>query len=171
MEETARRDPLTNLCNRRGFEEDFTRILAYASRYDRAGAVLMIDLDGFKEVNDELGHQAGDELLSDIATSLRGRFRDCDLIGRLGGDEFSVVLTDVSKTEALKVAEDVRVLVGGLERTGSESEDRVTTSIGVTLFDGAAGQEELLSRADTAMYGAKQEGGDRVRIGTELAAS
>jgi len=84
LQQTANQDPLTDLSNRRGFEYDFERTLAYATRYERLGAVLLIDLDGFKAVNDTLGHQAGDDLLLGIAASFRERLRASDLIGRLG---------------------------------------------------------------------------------------
>lgn len=162
LQQTANRDPLTDLSNRRGFEYDFERTLAYATRYERSGAVLVIDLDGFKAVNDTLGHQVGDELLLGIAVCLRNRLREPDLIGRLGGDEFAVVLAEVTAIEAERVAQDLRTLVRqqGLAASG---ENVVTASIGVAHFDGSADQKELLNRADQAMYEAKRDGGDRVQ--------
>ena len=166
MQEAAHRDPLTDLYNRRGFTEEFQRTVAYTYRYERSGAVLMIDLDGFKEVNDRLGHKAGDELLAGIAEKLRDRLRRSDLIGRLGGDEFAVVLVEVSAAEATRVADDIRELVRRQGRLVSGDEPGATASIGVAPFDGAAGQEELLNRADQAMYQAKQDGGDRVQLAT-----
>ena len=163
MQETANQDPLTGLSNRRGFEYDFERTLAYASRYGRSGAVLVIDLDGFKAVNDALGHQAGDDLLLGIAASLRDRLRDSDLIGRLGGDEFVVVLAEVGADEAARVAGELRELVR--DQGLAASRDHVATaSVGVALFDGASDQRALLNRADQAMYEAKRDGGDRVAI-------
>jgi diguanylate cyclase (GGDEF)-like protein/PAS domain S-box-containing protein len=166
MQEAARRDPLTGLYNRRGFTDEFQRTLAYAYRYDRSGAVLMIDLDGFKDVNDGLGHKTGDELLSGIAQRLRDRLRQSDLIGRLGGDEFAVVLAEVSVAEATRVGDDIRQLVRRHGRAVSGDEHGATASVGVAPFDGPAGQEELLNRADQAMYQAKQDGGDRVQLAT-----
>jgi len=126
----------------------------------------MIDLDGFKDVNDGLGHKTGDELLSGIAQRLRDRLRQSDLIGRLGGDEFAVVLAEVSVAEATRVGDDIRQLVRRHGRAVSGDEHGATASVGVAPFDGPAGQEELLNRADQAMYQAKQDGGDRVQLAT-----
>jgi diguanylate cyclase (GGDEF)-like protein len=166
MQETANRDPLTGLSNRRGFEYDFERTLAYASRYRRSGAILVVDLDGFKAVNDALGHQTGDDLLLGIAADLQDRLRDSDLIGRLGGDEFVVVLAEVSAEEAARVAGELCVLVHeqGLATSG---EHVVTASIGVAHFDGTSDQRVLLDRADQAMYDAKRGGGDQVAVATD----
>ena len=163
LQQTANRDPLTDLSNRRAFEYDFGRTLAYATRYERSGAVLVVDLDGFKAVNDALGHQVGDELLLGIAACLRNRLREPDLIGRLGGDEFAVVLADVTTIEAERVAEVLRTLVRE-QGLAASRENGVTASIGVAHFDGTADQKELLNRADQAMYEAKRDGGDRVHV-------
>ena len=163
LEKTANRDPLTDLSNRRGFEYDFGRTLAYATRYERSGAVLVVDLDGFKFINDTLGHQVGDDLLRGIAASFRERLRAADLIGRLGGDEFAVVLVEVTEIEAARVAEDLRALVRK-QGLAVSSEETVTASIGVAHFDGLADQKELLNRADQAIYHAKRDSGDRVQV-------
>ena len=162
LQQAARRDPLTGLSNRRGFEYDFERTLAYATRYGRSGAVLVIDLDGFKAVNDTLGHEAGDKLLSGIAAGFQKRLRASDLVSRLGGDEFAAVLVEVTPSEAERVAGDLRALVReqGLAASG---EDVVTASIGMAHFDGVTNQRDLLNRADQAMYEAKRGGGDQVQ--------
>ena len=162
LQQTANRDPLTDPSNRRGFEYDFGRTLAYATRYERSGAILIVDLDGFKAVNDTLGHQIGDDLLLGIAASFRDRLRESDLIGRMGGDEFAVVLPEVTEVEAALVAEDLRQIVREQGLAVSDT-DAVTASVGVAHFDGAAVQKELINRADHAMYQAKRDGGDRVR--------
>src|SRR2546429_2374635 len=106
----AERDPLTGVANRRGFDR------ALAELQDRAatpgsGALILLDLDNFKQVNDRLGHQRGDEVLRDVARAIRRRFRDTDLVARLGGDEFAVLLRDVDPQRAQAVADDLRARV------------------------------------------------------------
>jgi diguanylate cyclase (GGDEF)-like protein len=168
MHELAREashDPLTGLRNRRRFEEDLRTELARSHRYGVAGALLMLDLDHFKQVNDTLGHPAGDRLLAEIAAVLRGRARETDLLARLGGDEFAIVLPRCELDEAEEVATEIAAAI----RARIESEPEVppiTASIGVAPF--GSGQrlsyESVLGRADAAMYAAKGSGRDRVRV-------
>lgn len=150
----ARRDHLTGLYNRRGFEEELERELANARRFERSGALLMLDFDGFKAVNDTLGHRAGDEMLSAIARMLEEQLRRNDILGRLGGDEFAIVLTETSREHA-------RTVVGSLEKAfASEAQHgqhvHTTASIGFVMFDGELGVEDLLGQADEAMYAQKR---------------
>ena len=167
LQHLADHDSLTGLFNRRRFEEELTRALAHAARYRERGAVLMLDLDGFKHVNDTMGHSCGDELVVRSARLLRESLRDTDVLARLGGDEFAVVLKDVDEAEAVLVADK---LLGALrERAIALSQHRharVTGSIGVTTFAGPGGLtgEELLVQADIAMYDAKDAGKDRVAV-------
>lgn len=163
----ADHDPLTGLLNRRRFEEELARELALVGRYGSQGAVLAFDLDDFKQINDAVGHSAGDDLLTDVANVLRRRLRQTDVLARLGGDEFAVVLPRADEAQARSVAEgilrsvreDLCVPIGSGYR-------RVTTSIGVALFGASRGQgaREPLAEADAAMYDAKAAGRDRVAV-------
>jgi diguanylate cyclase (GGDEF)-like protein/PAS domain S-box-containing protein len=160
----ADHDALTGLFNRRRFEEELDRALAGAERYHRGGAVLVLDLDGFKHVNDTLGHPVGDELIARLAGTLREELRESDVIARLGGDEFGVILPEATEAEAAAVAQK---LLRAVERDGvvadSTRHARVTASVGLAPFDGDDGlsAEELLVEADIAMYDAKEAGRNR----------
>jgi diguanylate cyclase (GGDEF)-like protein/PAS domain S-box-containing protein len=157
----ADHDALTGLFNRRRFEEELDRVLAAAERYRRGGALLVLDLDGFKYVNDTLGHPVGDELIARLAGTLRAELRESDVIARLGGDEFGVILPEATEVEATAVAGK---LLRAVERDGTVADStrqaRVTASIGLAAFDGGDGlsAEELLVEADIAMYDAKEGG-------------
>ncbi|HET6509735.1 MAG TPA: EAL domain-containing protein [Baekduia sp.] len=161
LQHLADHDALTGLFNRRRFEEELDRALAAAERYGRRGAVLVLDLDGFKYVNDTLGHPVGDELIARLAATLRAELRETDVIARLGGDEFGVILPEATDDEAGAVAAK---LLRAVARDGvvadSTRQARVTASIGMAPFDGADGlsPEELLVEADIAMYDAKEAG-------------
>jgi diguanylate cyclase (GGDEF)-like protein len=160
----ADHDALTGLFNRRRFEEELERVLAAAERYGRQGAVLVLDLDGFKYVNDTLGHPVGDELIARLAGTLRAELRETDVIARLGGDEFGVILPQATEAEASAVAAK---LLRAVERDGIVADQsrhaRVTASAGLAAFDGTDGvsPEELLVDADIAMYDAKEGGRNR----------
>jgi diguanylate cyclase (GGDEF)-like protein/PAS domain S-box-containing protein len=164
LQHLADHDALTGLLNRRRFAAELDRVLAEAERYARPGAVLVIDLDGFKYVNDTLGHRAGDELIARLAATLRAELRETDVIARLGGDEFGVILPESSAEEAGIVSGK---LLRAVERDGVVADQvrhaRVTASIGLATFDGADGlsAEELLVEADIAMYDAKEGGRNR----------
>src|SRR4051794_20491703 len=157
----ADHDALTGLFNRRRFEEELERALADAERYGRHGALLVLDLDGFKYVNDTLGHPVGDQLITRLAATLRAELRETDVIARLGGDEFGVILPEAGAEETAAVVDK---LLRAVERDGvvadSSRQARVTASIGVAGSDGAdgLGPEELLVEADIAMYDAKEGG-------------
>ncbi len=159
----ADHDPLTGLANRRRFDAALTAHLERCRRYGWTGALLMLDLDDFKQVNDALGHAAGDQLIVATAAFLTHRLRDSDLVARLGGDEFAILLPEADRRAAEIVAADVvstiadnvAVMDGGQRR-------RVTASVGVVLLhDAELGAEQLLSAADLTMYDAKRAGRDR----------
>ncbi|MDP9151350.1 MAG: PAS domain S-box protein, partial [Myxococcota bacterium] len=152
LKQMALRDHLTGLYNRRGFEEEFARALAGARRYRRAGAVLMIDLDGFKAVNDTLGHKAGDELLTGIARLLEHRLRETDILGRLGGDEFAVLLPEVSAEQAAAVVAALNDAIRSHTQLLIGQHINVTASIGFVMFDGSQSAGEILAAADSEMY-------------------
>ncbi len=169
LEKLSQRDPLTGVYNRRRFDEELSERLLEASRDERGGALLLIDLDRFKRINDELGHAAGDLALREVARVLdentRGSdaiARDADgIVARVGGDEFAVLLSDVGPVEAAAVGER---LVAALEAIDLEVEGGpipLAVSVGVAPYDGTekVEAEELLALADRAMYVVKAGGG------------
>jgi diguanylate cyclase (GGDEF)-like protein/PAS domain S-box-containing protein len=168
LQHLADHDALTGLVNRRRFEHELDRSLAHAERYGSKGAVLLLDLDGFKYINDALGHSVGDELIMRIAGVIRGTLRETDLVARIGGDEFAAILPEADAETAAIVAEKLRSAIRrqGIVTTSAQRQARVTTSIGVTVFDGARGLtgEDLLVEADIAMYDAKDAGRDVVKV-------
>ena len=138
--------------------------MSYARRYGEGGAVLFLDLDNFKDVNDTLGHQAGDELIASVAHLLGARLRDTDVFARLGGDEFAVLLPRVGPDEAEAVADD---LMQAVRKNPSPTAGRsmpLTVSVGIAPFhaDAAVTADDLLIEADLAMYNAKETGRDRL---------
>jgi diguanylate cyclase len=174
LESLSQHDPLTGLFNRRRFEEELRRQLAYTRRYGKGGALLMLDLDRFKQINDELGHAAGDEALRRVAELLNDNLRASDLVARdvdpmvarLGGDEFVALLPEADAAGAEAAAERLALAVGEapIKIEGREVELRV--SIGVAIFDeyGLPAEQELLAAADRAMYVAKASGGDGAKL-------
>jgi diguanylate cyclase (GGDEF)-like protein/PAS domain S-box-containing protein len=162
----ADHDPLTGLYNRRRFEQELDRQLSAVARYGPRGALLVLDLDHFKYVNDALGHHAGDELILSVAATLRGRLRESDVLARLGGDEFAVLLPNVDEPGAQRVADDLVHAIRDEASVGSATgQRRVTTSVGVAPFRaGDTTGEELLIAADLAMYDAKEAGRDRFAV-------
>ena len=165
MQHMAYHDILTGLPNRAMFEEHLELALARARRADRSAAVLFMDLDGFKEVNDTLGHSAGDELLCVISERLQRATRDTDLVARLGGDEFLVLLADLPDERGQSPDEVVQAVAGRITSAVREPiplrGTRVETSIsvGACLFPVEAQDAEgLMSLADAAMYAQKRRG-------------
>jgi diguanylate cyclase (GGDEF)-like protein len=156
-------DDLTGLPNRRLLAERLSQCLARARREQRILALLYIDLDGFKLVNDSLGHAIGDELLGQVAQRLRARFRESDTLARLGGDEFTLILDGVQQAgDAERVAENLlEVLKPPFEIEGHPI--RITASVGISLFPNHGNEGgQLLQQADCAMYAAKRNGKNRV---------
>jgi len=163
----AYHDQLTGLPNRRLFHDLLDQCLRRAQRNREKVAVLFLDLDNFKTVNDCYGHEAGDQLLVQLATILRLCLRDSDILCRWGGDEFVIALGQLSeKEDASKVAEKLcQAVVNHMERHFGECQ--VSTSIGISLFpEHAAVADNLIRTADQAMYTAKQQGKNRFRYAT-----
>jgi diguanylate cyclase (GGDEF)-like protein/PAS domain S-box-containing protein len=159
----ADHDPLTGLFNRRRFTEELERHVAYVHRYPQVEGVLLIgDLDNFKQVNDTLGHKAGDELIKALAHQLRGRFRDTDAVGRLGGDEFAVLLPRATPSQAVEVAEELRKGLQQFEMQLEGHRLRTTISIGAAPISAELTPEDTLAAADIAMYEAKRAGRNQV---------
>ncbi len=160
-------DPLTGAANRRQFMDRLTAELERARRYGHALSVVMLDIDHFKRINDTHGHAVGDEALRALVATLHGALRDVDLLGRLGGEEFAVVLPETPPVGAVEVAERLRAAVAGIGvPVAVDGILSFTASLGVAGLDAAdAGIEDLLARADRALYRAKQDGRDRVVAG------
>lgn len=172
LQHLADHDPITGLFNRRRFDEELARELASAQRYRTGGAVLALDLDNFKYINDTLGHGAGDEMIACVAGILRGRLRATNVVARLGGDEFAVILAHVDERQAQHVADD---LLDAIRREAivstAKGSRRTTASVGIAMFPDRAASlasEELLVEADIAMYDAKEAGRDRACLRRRL---
>ena len=164
-------DGLTEVYNRRAFEELLAAEISRSDRFRRPFSLLMVDLDDLKVINDRLGHQAGDQVLKEVAWTLKTSVRNCDAVARYGGDEFAIILVETGKTDAMTTANRlsrlVRVLEDGHSR-GLAGEDRpMTISVGVASYptDGKV-KDELIRSADKALYDAKVGGGDCVRPAT-----
>jgi diguanylate cyclase (GGDEF)-like protein/PAS domain S-box-containing protein len=157
----ADHDPLTGLHNRRRFEAELERVIGVARASNEDAAVLVLDLDGFKSVNDRFGHAVGDDLVTHIGGLLRQSVRKLDFIARLGGDEFAIILRDCKPKQAIEVAEKVLSAIRSRGVIGTpQGTARVTTSIGIALFNPgcACSADELVVSADTAMYEVKADG-------------
>ena len=163
----AKRDPLTNLPNRREFRYSLSREISNAQRYDYHGALMYIDLDNFKNVNDSLGHSIGDILLTQVAQRLMEQARSGDAVFRIGGDEFVYILGNIGKTEADAIHTSQTVANRVIETLAmpidiGEYSLHITPSIGIAVFpdafDEATDSENVLRHADTAMYRAKKQG-------------
>ena len=161
-------DFLTGLYNRRRFEQELAREAGRVARYEAKGAVLMIDLDNFKDVNDAFGHKAGDDLLKGVAGALKHRIRQTDVLARVGGDEFAVLLPEADADEAQKVADSIIKTLSQQVAVLGERSIHATASVGVALFDGLSATA-VLAFADQAMYEAKQAGRNRAAVYTPSA--
>ena len=171
LEHLATHDPLTDLPNRRALELALDQLVTSCRRRERHGAVVVIDLDGFKYVNDSQGHAVGDVVLTRVADLLRRTLRPGDVLGRLGGDEFAVLLSDTTPEEAEQVVQ--RVLHALRSATLVVEGDRAirsTASIGLAVFgpDTRLSGADLLVDADVAMYDAKEAGRDRLALSSGL---
>ena len=159
LEARAATDPLTGLANHRFFQERLREEWERARRHHHELALVMIDLDHFKRINDVYGHPAGDGVLVEAARRLRQATRSHDLVARIGGEEFAWVLPHASKADALEAAERARALIGGAAFPGVGT---LTASFGVCQAAEASGPSELHQMADDALYAAKRRGRDRV---------
>lgn len=161
--ELATVDSLTQLYNRRKFREFLEAAVQRSEETGAALSLLFVDLDHFKAINDRLGHSAGDEVLRGVAEALRGGMRPGDLAGRLGGEEFAIVMPDATLAQAMLHAEALRKKIGDLRCEVAGAQQRVTASIGVAEWHPEMGEAALLMKeADLQLFRAKASGRNRV---------
>jgi diguanylate cyclase (GGDEF)-like protein/PAS domain S-box-containing protein len=167
LREMTEHDDLTGVANRRRLTRELATRVLHSARYAERGALLVLDLDGFKEINDTSGHSAGDAVLIDVAQALGRRLRATDVLGRLGGDEFAVILPHVTVADATRVAHDL------VNTVSSVCDGAVTASCGVAVYtpETSATPEQLLAEADRAMYEAKRSGRDTFALGRQATAA
>jgi diguanylate cyclase (GGDEF)-like protein len=161
----ARIDDLTQVYNRRYFYEEAEKLLMIAHRYQRPAALLMLDLDRFKYVNDTYGHRTGDEVLKHFTQICHGTVRETDIVGRTGGEEFAILLPETDLDSAYLLAERIRSNVESSNLKLSNTTLSYSVSIGVSVRDtDEMPIEKLLSQADKALYAAKDAGRNCIRI-------
>lgn len=162
--EKASTDPLTGLFNRRQFETMAHKEMNKAWRYQTPCCILMLDIDHFKKINDTYGHQAGDEVLKNLAFHLKANLRDTDILARFGGEEFIILLAQTEESPGFVVAERLREAIENMTTVFEEKEIRVTISIGLAFakyFDSLNG---IIQGADDALYQSKKSGRNRVSV-------
>ena len=162
LERLAATDELTGALNRRGFESALKRHLALARRHDEPGVLVIVDLDGFKPINDTYGHRAGDEVLRRVARLLMDSVRETDYVGRLGGDEFAVLLTRTSHLDGIDRAESLDRRVNGMRVAWDGRMIAPRASFGIQTYGPGDNGAELIGQADEAMYRIKRA---RARFG------
>jgi diguanylate cyclase (GGDEF)-like protein len=157
LEAHADIDPLLGILNRRGFERELARSLAYVKRYGTPAALIYIDLDGFKAVNDRYGHAAGDRLLKAVAAGLVRHLRASDVVGRLGGDELGIVLWNAAPAQAAAKAGDLERLIAATELGHAGGRLGVGASAGCVPLSPERDSAANIDAADRAMYARKRE--------------
>jgi diguanylate cyclase (GGDEF)-like protein len=157
LEARADVDPLLDILNRRGFERELKRALAHVKRYGTQAALMFVDLDGFKGINDRFGHAAGDALLKAVARELIGHVRASDVVGRLGGDEFGVIVWRVEQPQAIAKARELETMIAKIGITHGRSQISVTASVGVAPLVEDSNPADVIAAADQAMYTRKDE--------------
>jgi diguanylate cyclase len=163
--EQAKLDALTGVANRRGFDEAMQALLHEHKSGDSCPSVMMIDLDHFKQVNDQYGHVFGDTVLKSVAQAIRSCVKGRDLVARYGGEEFAVMLPATALPGAIALAEQIRATIAGARiRRGNTSEriGAITVSVGVSSWKPGESIDALIERADRALYRSKSEGRNRV---------
>jgi diguanylate cyclase (GGDEF)-like protein len=152
LKAAAETDFLLDILNRRGFERELSRSLAFIKRYSARGALLVLDVDRLKPINDAFGHAAGDEVLKVIAKMLASQVRASDVIGRLGGDEFALLLWNLSETDARAKAAALEQAIDALRFSFGGSSVQTGASVGVAILDSHSEMRTALDQADSAMY-------------------
>lgn len=158
LSEQALVDPLTGLLNRRGLERSLRAELARAARQASSPAVIIADLDHFKSVNDNYGHEAGDRVLQETADRIRAKLRDFDTAVRYGGEEFLIICPEADPDSAMAIAERIRTEIESRPYAVPGGETAVTASFGVSAGDPGLSGDSLIRRADNALYEAKRRG-------------
>lgn len=151
-EELADADVLAPVLNRRAFLRELKRAIAFVGRYGGSAALLYFDLDGFKTVNDRFGHAAGDAALTAVAERLLGHVREADIVGRLGGDEFGVILTKTDGAAATQKAQALLAAIASEPVCAEGAQIRLTASCGIREIGGLSSAEQVLAEADAAMF-------------------
>jgi diguanylate cyclase (GGDEF)-like protein len=155
LEASAETDALTGVFNRRGFDRELKRSLAYVKRYWTRAALMYVDLDGFKPVNDQHGHAAGDAILKAVAATLTGSLRASDTVARLGGDEFGLILWNLAEVDAAAKARALEIAVTGTTVEWQSATLSVGASIGFAMLSASDELGDVLAKADQAMYARK----------------
>ena len=150
-------DPLLDILNRRGFDRELARSLAYVKRYATAAALVFIDLDGFKSVNDQHGHAAGDALLRAVVARLKAHVRASDVVARLGGDEFAVLMWNLRKAQAAAKARELENIIAQVAVAHGPAQLSVGASAGSVPLSADATPAAIMDAADQAMYVRKKE--------------
>jgi diguanylate cyclase (GGDEF)-like protein len=157
LEARAELDPLLDILNRRGFERELARSISYVKRYGTPAALVFIDLDGFKAINDQHGHAAGDALLKAVASQLTSHVRASDIVARLGGDEFAVLMWNVSEIHANTKARELESVIAAASAGDGTACYKVSASAGIVLLSGNETPTAISEAADKAMYARKKE--------------
>ena len=152
LKQEAYHDPLTGLPNRRYFERELDKAMAYFSRYKRMGALLLIDADSFKSINDSLGHLAGDAILKHISKLLMQHPHTAATVARIAGDEFCIILRETSGEEAFEKAKKLSEIIAKTPCTYEGHDIHISVSIGGCSFSEANDRADLMNKADSAMY-------------------
>jgi diguanylate cyclase (GGDEF)-like protein len=156
LESKIEADPLLDIPNRRGFERELKRALFYAQRYQSSNAVLFIDLDNFKAVNDRNGHLAGDTVLKAVSATIVGELRASDIVARFGGDEFAIILWNLSEPSARTKALKLESRIGSLQIDYCGGRLSIGASAGFTMLNASDRLTDVMGRADANMYFRKQ---------------
>lgn len=152
LDELAHQDSLIAMPNRRGFERELDRLIARVERYGARAAMLYVDVDGLKMINDSFGHRAGDAALTQVATLLASGLRRSDVVARIGGDEFGVLLENVDEDQAQETALRLCDLIGSAEVTHDDDPLPLSVAIGVAMIGGGDALSDVMARADEEMY-------------------
>ncbi|MDQ7043331.1 MAG: GGDEF domain-containing protein [Sulfurimonas sp.] len=172
LKEQANRDYLTNLYNRRYFNEVAQDFIKVAKRANKTMSLIIIDIDNFKNINDKYGHSAGDYVLKQLASLLEDNTRDSDIVARFGGEEFVILLPYTNKVGAFKIAEELRISIANQDFKINNNDNyiKVTISLGIDSMDNYEDTEisDVLNRADRALYQAKENGKNQTIVYQEI---
>lgn len=157
LKQQARRDSLTGALNRRAFEHELSRALSLFRRYNHNGALLLIDVNDFKTINDTLGHLAGDAILKHIVDVLIRNTRDTDLVCRMGGDEFCIIMKEITAADSNRKLEELMDTVASTPCVYEGRDIYISVSIGACAFTQAENKTDLMAKADNQMYSRKQK--------------